>query len=69
MTRLCPNDNNLSIFSVTCSSMLRFVFSQCYKFNSSILYLPDISREDVAELFQLGDVEQGDLLINKYVEV
>ena len=55
--------------SVTCSSMLRLVFSECYAFNSSILYLPDIIREDVAKFFQVGDVEQGNLLIIKFVEV
>ena len=54
---------------VLCSSMLRLVFSQRYSFNSNILYLPDIGREDTAEFFQIGDVEQGNLLINQFVEV
>ena len=50
--------------------MLSLVFSQCYASTVTlILYLPDISREDTAEFFQVGDVEQGNLLINKFVEV
>ena len=36
---------------------------------TSFIHLPDISREDTAELFQVGDVEQGNLLINQFVEV
>ena len=45
------------------------VVPQCYEFNSDILYLLDIGREDTAELFQVGDIEQGNFLINKFVEV
>ena len=60
---------NKALHSVLCSSMPRLVFSQCYAFNSNILYLPDIGREDTAELFQVGDVEQGNLLIYQSVEV
>ena len=51
--------------------MLRLVFSQ-YAMHSTatnILYLPDIRREDMAEIFQVGDVEQGNLLIYQSVEV
>ena len=60
---------NNTLNSVTCSSMFRLVFSECYAFNSNILYSPDISREETAKYFQVVDVEQGILLINKYVEV
>ena len=60
---------NKALYSVPCSSMLRLVFSQCFAFNSNIFYLPDMGRKDTAEFFQVGDVEQGNFLINKFFEV
>ena len=64
---LCAHMHRV-LHSITCSSMLRLVLLQCYMFNSNILYLPDIIREDITQLFQVGNVEQGNL-INKYVKV
>ena len=62
VTRLCTVSR-----VVACSGLCSHINS--YAFNGRILYLPDTGRKDTAEFFQVGDVEQGNFLINKLVEV
>ena len=73
MTKLVMFTVNYNIIIIKAVNMHRVNVTRLYTvscaFNSNILYLPDISREDMAEFFQVGDVEQGNLLIYQSAEV